>query len=565
MGAELCFAAILSDGGDELVANYGGPNGLAGPEAFTRTPRSLTDFTMSSDVPVLIRDLRRETRFAPPEPLLARGAVSGLTVPIGTREEPLGMLGAFTTRQRSFSVDETHFLHAVANVLADAIKHRRAEEAHRHAAVHDALTGLPNRTLALDRIDHALHGIEREDLTVAVIVLDLDRFKVINDSLGHAAGDRLLLAIAPRLLDAVRPSDTVARLGGDEFVIVCEHLAGAREAIVLAERIEAAVARPLTLDSGEHHVSASIGIAVATDGRETPQSMLRDADAAMYRAKAGGRGRVELFDDRMREQVLGRLRMETELRRAIDRGDLRVHYQPIVDLESRRPVSVEALVRWERPNGRLMPPDMFIPVAEETGLIFDVGLWVLREACRQVSAWQRAYDDPLGLGVNASGRQIHDPVFPQEVSGIARHYELAPGTLGLEVTESVLIEDAESPVTVLARLREDGLRISLDDFGTGYSSLSYLKRLPLDALKVDRSFVKGLDSSPDDAAIIEAVVKLAQTLGLDVVAEGVETDQQAELLRRLSCRKAQGFLFTPPLPADEFRHYLDAHYASYTP
>jgi diguanylate cyclase (GGDEF)-like protein/PAS domain S-box-containing protein len=447
--------------------------------------------------------------------------------------------------------------------VEDITERRRTEQElalrvreQRYSAVHDALTGLPNRTLALDRIGQALRRHEADGTTVAVLVLDLDRFQVINDSLGRGAGDDLLLAVAPRLRDAVDPGDTVARIGGDEFLVVCEGLDGPGAAIDTANRLAHAVRQEVILESGGHFVSASIGIAVAACPEDTAESLVRDADAAMHRVKGRDRGGYELFDEHLRKQVLARVRNEAELRHALDRGEMRVHYQPIVDSASGDIVSVEALVRWQHPKRGLVPPDDFIPIAEETGLIAELGRWVLREACQQVAAWQRHLDTPLGLCVNVSGRQIADPGFPREVARVMRESGLRPGTLGLEITETLLIEDAESAMTVLDALAKQDLRLVLDDFGTGYSSLSYLKRFPLDALKVDRSFIAGLGTDADDSAIVEAIVTLAHTLGLDVVAEGVETVEQMEQVRQLACPHAQGYLLSRPLPAERLIRFL---------
>jgi diguanylate cyclase (GGDEF)-like protein/PAS domain S-box-containing protein len=519
-------------------------------------PDTQVAFTLAHKQPVVVEDLATETRFRHSAHLGAHGVTSGLTVVIEGHERPFGVLAAHTSERRTFTADDTHFVQAVANVLSTAVERRRVEEQTRHAALHDELTGLPNRRLVLDRIGQALQRRGEGSASVAVLLVDLDRFKVINDSLGHAAGDELLLALAPRLKAAMRPQDTVARLGGDEFVVVCEGLVSPRDAVAVAERIAPAIAQPVTLASGEHLVSASVGIAVGRAG-DTPESLLRDADAAMYRAKERGRGRYELFDEPMREQVMRRLRTENELRRAVDGGELRVHYQPIVELPGARPVGVEALVRWQHPERGLLAPGEFIGVAEESGLIWDVGLFVLRESTRQVAEWQRPLGMPLRLSVNVSGRQIAKPSFPSQVSDIARAAELAPGTLALEITESVLLEEATAPMTVLGDLRDRGLRVVLDDFGTGYSSLSYLQRFPLDGLKIDRSFVANLGSGAGDgAAIVDAVARMAKSLGLEVVAEGIETDGQAALVASLGCSLGQGYLFAAPMPAERMAAYL---------
>jgi Amt family ammonium transporter len=359
----------------------------------------------------------------------------------------------------------------------------------------------------------------------------------------------------------LRASDTVARLSGDEFLVICHAPAGVREVIGVAERLAAAVSRPFALDSGEHFMTASIGISIASDPRETASSLLRDADAAMYRAKRHGPGRYELFDDAMRAQVLTRMRTENELHRAIAGGELRVHYQPIVDLCSGRPLATEALVRWEHPERGIIQPSEFIPVAEETGLIIGVGRWVLEAACAQAAVWQKRYDTDLEMFVNVSGRQIASPQFPREVRDIAARSGMRPGTLGLEVTESVLIEEAESPMAVLNKLRSYGLRLVLDDFGRGYSSLSYLKHLPLDGMKIDRSFTDGLTGDLKDIVIMRALVDMAHALGMSVVAEGVESAMQADELRRLGCRRVQGHLFSRPLAPASITWFLDEHLA----
>jgi diguanylate cyclase (GGDEF)-like protein/PAS domain S-box-containing protein len=536
-----------------------------GEDAMARTRFSAADpgsqgaYTLASKQPVVVDDVRSETRFGRSAFLAASGVRSGVTVIIEGGAQPFGILSAHALTERAFAADDVNFMQAVANVLSSAVERRRGEERSRHAALHDELTGLPNRRLALDRIGHALRRRGRAPGSVAVMMLDLDRFKVINDSLGHAAGDELLLALVPRLRDRLRPSDTIARLGGDEFVAVCEGLAGPRDAVSVAERLAASVAQPMMLSGGSHQVSVSVGIAVASRPQDTPESLLRDADAAMYRAKERGRGRYELFDEPMREQVMRRLQTENELRRALERDELRVHYQPIVHLADRRPIGVEALVRWQHPDRGLLGPGEFVAVAEESGLIGALGLWVLRESCRQAAEWQRTFNPDLGLSVNVSGRQVAQPAFPGQVTEIIRSSGLAVGTLMLEITESVLIEEADAPMTVLSELRDRDLRLVLDDFGTGFSSLSYLQRFPLDGIKIDRSFVSGLgDASRDGQAIVDAVIRMAGGLGLHLVAEGVETERHADRLAQLGCSYAQGYLFARPMPADQLSEYLAA-------
>jgi diguanylate cyclase (GGDEF)-like protein/PAS domain S-box-containing protein len=558
------FSAVLEhDSGREtmtVVAGVGCDHEVASSLTFSvADPDTQAAYTLASKAPVVVEDLATETRFRRSPLQSACAAVSGLTVIVEGEHRPFGLLAAHSTDRRTFTDDDVNFVQAVANVLSTAVQRRRAEERTRHAALHDELTGLPNRRLALDRVGQALRRQGRARGQVAVLMIDVDRFKVINDSLGHAAGDELLLTLAPRLRAALRPSDTIARLGGDEFVVVCEGLTDARDAVTVAERVSAAMAEPLVLPAGPHQVSASIGIAVAACPDDTPESLLRDADAAMYRAKERGRGRYELFDEAMREQVMRRMRTENELRRALDAGELRVHYQPIVDLSDGRAIGLEALVRWQHPDRGLLGPGQFITVAEESGLIGELGLWVLRESCRQAAEWQRAFVPDLLLSVNVSGRQIAQRAFPAKVTDIVGASGLAAGTLMLEITESVLIEEADAPMTVLSELRGRDLRLALDDFGTGFSSLSYLQRFPLDGLKIDRSFISSLENETGDGStIVDAVIRMAAGLGLHLVAEGVETEAQASRLIDLGCTYAQGYLFARPMPAEQVSEYLAA-------
>ena len=506
----------------------------------------------------MTRDIGQEDRFKFSPALAATGARAGITVTIAARDGLWGVLGAHARAPRRFAPDEAEFLRAVANVISSAVERHRVDEEVRHRAMHDPLTGLPNRALALDRLEGALARRRRDGRAVAVLLADLDQFKLVNDSMGHHAGDDLLVALAPRLHDAVRPSDTVARLGGDEFLVVCEQLDGAHEAIRVAERVAQAISQPIVLAAGEHFISASIGIAVAETADADPADLVRDADSAMYRAKERGRGRFELFDDLLRKRVLLRLRTENELRRGIEQGELRVVYQPVVELEHGTVTAVEALVRWEHPERGMLDPVDFIPVAEESGLIGALGEWVLGTACRDGAGWQRRFrrSEPLLVCVNTSPRQLANTAFPARVADIMGRHGLAPGSLALEITESVLMEEAHAPVTVLASLREYGLRLMLDDFGTGYSSLSYLRRFPLDVLKIDRSFIAGLGRDDEDSAIVAAIVQMARTLGLTVVAEGVERPEQLERLRELNCDRAQGRLIAEPMPAAQVERLM---------
>jgi diguanylate cyclase (GGDEF)-like protein len=428
-----------------------------------------------------------------------------------------------------------------------------------HQEMHDQLTGLPNRRLLIDRLEQALNRLSRVVLLVGVIHLDIDRFKLINDSLGYAAGDQLLIATAARLKDVIRPADTLARIEGDEFVVLCEGLSDQAEAIGIAERICAAMNKPFERESGELVISVSAGIALASSPSVAAADLLGDADAAMYRAKAAGRGRSALFSEAMRPTGVGRLDTETSLRQSIVHGDLRVHYQPIVSLIDGLVLGHEALVRWAHPARGMLGPDEFIAIAEETGLIIPLGAWVLREACQQAKRFQTR--DPrwprLMMSVNLSGAQLGQPDLVDLVRSALRDAELDAEDLQLEMTESVLMEDAPTTITVLETLHDLGVRLSIDDFGTGYSSLAYLRRFPVDVLKIDRTFVGGLGKSLEDSAIVAAVVNLADTLGLATIAEGVETELQRECLIGLGCSRAQGYLFARPVAAAEAEIALD--------
>jgi diguanylate cyclase (GGDEF)-like protein len=546
----------LEDGGEFRIRAGCGYDPSVG--SVRVVPTSQAGYTLRTDGPVIVEDFAAEDRFEAAPILRAHGVASGVSVVVEGRDAPFGILSAHSTAPRSFSDEDVDFLTTVANVLSAAIERNRDEQASRHAALHDPLTGLPNRVLAIDRLTHALRRRERDGSHVAVLVMDLDRFKLINDSLGHDAGDALLLELAPRLRDAVRAEDTVARLGGDEFAVICPGLGSVRDAVRIAEKILTAAARPFSLEGSERYVTASVGIALATETRDRPESLMRDADVAMYRAKAAGAGRYEIFDDEMRARVIGRLRTESELRSAIDRDELRVVFQPIVDVETLQVEAIEALVRWQHPRLGLCGPDRFINVAEETGLIVDVGRWVLEESCRQAAELQHRLERRISLSVNVSPRQLTGPLFGAEVEAIARRSGMEPGTLALELTESALISETEAPQDTIRRLREHGLLLLLDDFGTGYSSLSHLKRFQLDGIKIDRAFVDGLGTDESDTAIVEAIIGMARALRLKVVAEGVETEGQLVRLRELGCQRAQGYLFARPIPAEELERHIAA-------
>jgi diguanylate cyclase (GGDEF)-like protein/PAS domain S-box-containing protein len=441
--------------------------------------------------------------------------------------------------------DEHVFYSSVLHDLSErkAFEHRLA-----HQATHDPLTGLPNRALLIDRLDGALARARRHGRRVAVLFLDLDHFKVVNDSLGHSLGDHLLIAISERLALALRPGDTVARFGGDEFVVLCEDVLDQADAVAVAERVDRAISGRFVVDETEVFVGVSIGIACPDDVDVDPETLIRDADAAMYRAKDRGRARWELFDNAMRAGAVDRLDIETALRRALDRRELRVYYQPIIELASGTIDGVEALLRWEHPERGLLNPDDFIAVAEETGLIVPIGAWVLDQACRQVQRWQASLPalPPLRVSVNLSGRQLGHTNLVGDVASVLAETGIDPQLVELEITESVLMDDVEMSQETLGQLHALGVKLVVDDFGTGYSSLSYLRRFPVDLLKVDKSFIDELGGDNGDSAIVTAIITLAHNLSLTAVAEGVETAGQLALLRELGCDRAQGFHMARP-------------------
>jgi diguanylate cyclase (GGDEF)-like protein/PAS domain S-box-containing protein len=441
----------------------------------------------------------------------------------------------------------------VLNTDITALKRGEAELAHQ--ALHDPLTGLANRALLLDHVTRALARRRVPGASPhppALLFIDLDRFKLVNDSLGHRAGDRLLVAVAERLAALVRPSDLISRLGGDEFVVVIDSVDDPAELVRVAERIKQELAVPMEVGGNEVVTTGSIGIAVPTAETADAEGLLRDADAAMYLAKANGRNRFEIFDTFLRTQATEKLQMESALRRSLDAGAFEVHYQPELDLGTGEVVGFEALVRWNHPTEGRLAAWAFIELAEETGIILELGEWVLREACRQAGEWRRERPDQhLTLRVNLSGRQFAQANLVEQVVGALDAAQIEPSSLCLEITETALMEDPAKGLRVLNDLRALGISLAIDDFGTGYSSLAYLKRFPVDVLKIDRSFVDGLGDDPDDTAIATAIISLARSMGLRVVAEGVETRRQLDELRRLGCDHAQGFLFAKPTaPAD---------------
>jgi diguanylate cyclase (GGDEF)-like protein/PAS domain S-box-containing protein len=441
----------------------------------------------------------------------------------------------------------------MAGSQTDVTIRKRAEEQALYDAFHDGLTGLPNRALFMDRLGQSLARAKRKDTQrLAVLFMDLDRFKIINDSLGHMVGDQLLVEIAKRLETSLRPADTVARLGGDEFAILLEDIEDLRDATSFAERIQKDIRDPFEIDGREVFTTASIGIAVSGPSYERPEDLIRDADTAMYRAKSLGKARYALFDKAMHASALALLQLETDLRRAVEGGNFRLVYQPIVSIKGARTAGFEALVRWMHPKRGIVSPTEFIPLAEETGLIIPIGQWILREAFRQLRVWQGRFrqSPPLIISVNLSGVQFLRPELIGQIDLMLREFGIDARNLKLEITESMIIENAEYAKDMLLQFKAQDIRLCIDDFGTGYSSMSYLRRYPIDTVKVDRSFISRMDTDQESQEIVRTIITMAHNLGKDVIAEGVETREQLVQIAALRCEYAQGFFFSRPVDSE---------------
>ena len=458
----------------------------------------------------------------------------------------------------SFSSWETSEGIFYSGIIRDITERKSLEDQLTHQALHDPLTGLANRVLFRDRVEHAFERFGRSRQPVAVLFLDLDNFKDINDSLGHAAGDAVLISVAKRLELCLRTSDTAARLGGDEFAVLVEDMLGADGSLLVAERIRDILRPPFSIEGKEVNIGASIGIATTDKGSRNPEELLRDADVAMYMAKSQGKDRIAVFESEMHEVLVRRIELEADMRRAIDAEEFALHYQPIVDLQTGRLIGVEALARWDHPLRGPIPPMEFIRIAEETNLIFPLGQWILEEACRQVRSWQVRYncESMLSVSVNISSRQFQESTLANIVAGAIAKSGLDPGSLILEITENTMLQSTSAAVEKLHDLRDLGVRLAIDDFGTGYSSLSYLQRFPIDILKIDRSFIEKIDQSPEGAAVAQAIITLSDTLRLKTIAEGIETPEQIAALQRLGCKLGQGFHFAKPLDPIDMGDFL---------
>ncbi|HEY6353330.1 MAG TPA: EAL domain-containing protein, partial [Burkholderiaceae bacterium] len=447
-------------------------------------------------------------------------------------------------------------------VSRDITERRLAEDSIRHLATHDTLTGLPNRTLFIEELGRSMREARRDGRQLALLFVDLDHFKIINDTLGHDAGDMLLARMATSLRECLRPHDLVARLGGDEFVVLVRHPAGHDEAAVVARKLLAAVTQPMSLKGQECRVSASVGICIFPDSADDEASLMKGADIAMYESKREGRNAFRFYSTDAVPQSPLRLRMESNLRAAIERDEFTLHFQPKIDLASGRIIGAEALLRWTNAELGSVPPAQFIALAEETGLMLPIGRWVLREACAQHMAWRDQGLPPIPLSINLSPRQFADAELLRDLERELATSGMPRQALELEVTESVVISSPERALSTLQAVKRLGVRLAIDDFGTGYSSLAQLKRFPVDALKIDRSFIGGLPGDNYDAAITEAIIVMCRTLQLTVVAEGVETVGQRQFLRERGCTQMQGYQFSKPLPADQFAALARQHFAT---
>jgi diguanylate cyclase (GGDEF)-like protein/PAS domain S-box-containing protein len=555
---EYCAVLEIDSDGERLTykAAFGWPGEWVGRRTVSRGPGSHAEYTLSRGEALVIEDHREDARFTAPEVLLEFGIRSSMRAPMLGTQGAFGILVVHTAHLRRFTEEEVSFLRNVANILAVAIERRKSEEQLAYLAQFDSLTSLPNRHLFHDRLAQTMAQARRSGRPLAVLFIDLDRFKLVNDTLGHGAGDELLKEVAARLSQCVRSGDTVGRFGGDEFGAVLSELGKPGDASTVAQKIIDALARPFSLDGNQTYVSASIGITLFPADGEEAGALIMNADTAMYRAKEQGRDNYQYFTREMNERAVLRVQTEAALRRAIERKEFLLHYQPKVDLGSGAICGLEALLRWQHPSKGLVSPLEFIPVLEDSGLIVRVGEWVMWEACAQIKAWRKAGLSDLPVAINLSARQFQQKDLEATVRGILSETGVDSSLIQFELTESMLMKDPEAAARTLRGLEESGVKISVDDFGTGYSSLAYLKRFPIDSLKIDRAFIRDITTDPEDAAIALAIIGLAHSLKLKVVAEGVETEDQLEFLTSHACDEMQGYYFAKPAAPAEIEAML---------
>ena len=551
LDVELCRLLVIGDDDHTLVLKgaRGWQPAWATRPRYDAVAETEDRFIIGAREAVLVDDFERESRFRPSEMLIAHGVRSGVEALICGNHGSYAVLGAYSREPARFNPETVDFLRGVTNTLAAAMDRKVADERLTHLAKYDPLTALPNRGVYLDRLWQAIAQAERDRSPVAVLFIDLDRFKIVNDSLGHSAGDEVLVQAAQRLQACVRASDIVCRLGGDEFAIALTGLATPEDAGPVARKIVESLSLPFEVESQKVYVSASIGISSYPEDGADPDRLLKNADTAMYRAKESGRSNHQFYLAQMNDRAVERLQLETDLRGALERGEFLLHYQPKVNLASGAISGFEALLRWQHPQKGLVPPGDFISILEDTGLIIPIGEWVIAEVCAQLNAWQADGLELRPIAVNLSARQFNQKNLDAAIAAIVGAAGVRPDLLEFELTESMLMGDSEASVQTLKNLKLRGFRLSVDDFGTGYSSLGYLKRFPLDSLKIDRTFIRDATSVADDATIAIAIINLARSLKLKVVAEGVETEAQLAFLRQHACDEMQGYLFARPLPA----------------
>lgn len=560
LGLDVKYCEILlldgTHGGLVLKAGSGWAPGWMGRQVVTQADTSKIFHLLNSLEPIIVKDLDTDSRLIASELLVTHDVVSGINILVGGDESQLGVLGAYSDSDRKFTRDDISFLQGIANTLSAAIKRWRTEEKISYMAQHDSLTDLPNRLLLADRVHLAIAHAERSGGTGALLFIDLDRFKNVNDVFGHSVGDRVLQETAERLLINVRAEDTVCRQGGDEFIVVLPFIKEEQDAAQVANKLITAITTPFMFGGSEIILGASIGISCfPSDGRDI-EMLLRNADAAMYVAKDLGRNRYQFYSAEMNIRSLDRLTLESDLHHAIAREELFVMYQPQQNLKTGKIVGFEALMRWRHPTRGLIPPGQFIPIAENSGLIVEIGTWMLEAACTQHAYWVSQGLTNGSIAVNVSSQQFRQTDFVDLVTKVLERSNLHPELLELEVTESVVMQALDEVLIKLEKLHALGIKLAIDDFGTGYSSLSYLKQFPLYRLKIDQSFIRGLPSDPESGAITEAIIKMGHSLGLDVLAEGLETEAQEKYLQSIACDTGQGYLYAKPLSVEESVKFL---------